>query len=99
LLLFKSLIQGWSLPSATINLSIIEAKSALDILGNGNLLRNGVDLISQILLSANAARVDVVAEAVTLHRWVDLRRAWTWIKIRSFFVGLLWVLEGVICLV
>ena len=99
LLLFKRLVQVWSLPSASINLSIIEAQSSLDLLSHCNLLSNGVDLISQVLLSANASRVDVIAKAVTLHWGVDFGRAGTWIKVGSFFVCLLWVLESVISFV
>lgn len=99
LLLFKRLVQVWSLPSASIDLSIIEAESSLDFLSHSNLLSNGVDLISQVFLSTDASWVDVIAKAVTLHWGVDLGRAGTWIKVGSLFVRLLWVLESVISFV
>ena len=99
LLIFKSNIQAWCFPCATVGFAIIEAESTLNLLSHGNLLSNGVDLISQVLLSANTSRIDIITKAVTLHRGVQLRRSWPRIEVHSLLICLLGVLECVVGLV
>ena len=95
----QSEVKCRGLPCASIILAIVELESALDLFGESDLLSDGIDLTSQLLLLADSATIDVIGEAVTLHRGVHLWRPRSWIQVDSLLVSLLGVLKSIIGLV
>jgi hypothetical protein len=55
LLRLQGQIKAWCLPSASVYLSIVKAKCALDLLCEGNLFSDRVNLVPQIFLAANTS--------------------------------------------
>jgi hypothetical protein len=45
--------------------------------------------------AADSSRILIIYEAVTLHWWVKLRRARSWIMVQSLIIGLLGILESI----
>lgn len=71
--------------------SIVEAKSTFHFFGLGYSCSDRIDCATQVLLSANATRVRVVHETVTLLVWIQVWLSYTWEKVKTLVVWLLGV--------
>ena len=95
----KGQIQRWCLPWSTIWFAIIKTESTLDLFGFSYSLGDGVDLPSQIFLSADAAWVCILRESISLHGWMNHRWTWPWILLNSLIVALVGILVNIVSFV
>lgn len=89
-------IKSWSFPGSSVWLPIIQTQSTFYLFRSFQFRSNIVYLIFQIIFSADSARVGILGKTITLHRWMKIWRARSWILLHSLIISQVWTLKSII---